>query len=69
MIQLIQKIYEQKLVKNDFIVIIIFYFKKNSDIITKDFNMQKLSLDSVMDFYFEFEYYLIININESYMNE
>ena len=31
--------------------------------------MQKLSLDSVMDFYFEFEYYLIININESYMNE
>ena len=28
MIQLIQKIYEQKLVKNDFIVIIIFYLKK-----------------------------------------
>ena len=46
-----------------------FIFKKNSYIITKDFNMQKLSLDSVMDFYFEFEYYLIININESYMNE
>lgn len=28
MIQLIQKIYAQKLVKNDFIVIIIFYLKK-----------------------------------------
>ena len=55
--------------KTNLLLSLFFYLKNKYYIITKDFSMQKLSLDLVMDFHFEFEYYLIININESYMNE